>query len=93
MKTIKNPGIWKLGISLIPIPLIYLYIILTKSMPMWTFIVGILSVVVYMVLVTYFCIKQKCYAQLIQNYATLIGWCIVFVIQFYYIDIVFSSKG
>lgn len=75
----------EIGYIFKPIPLVYLYIILTKTFPIWTFIVGGLSVVVYMALVTFFCVKQKCYAQLIQNYAVLIGWSIVYVIQFYYI--------
>lgn len=49
-------------------------------------IVGILSVGIYMGLVTYYCIKQKCYTQLVQNYVVLIGWAIVYIVQHYYLD-------
>lgn len=89
MKTIKNPNIWKLGISLIPIPLLIIYVIAFRPypIPIWIWIVGAISVIVYMGLVTYFCIKQKCYAQLTQNYLVLFVWAIIFLIQFYYLDI------
>lgn len=85
MKKIKNPGIWKLGISLLPIPILCIYIIATRTFPAWILIVGLISTAVYMALVTYYCIKQKCYAQLAQNYLALISWTIIFVIQFKYI--------
>lgn len=86
MKTIQNPNIWKLGISLIPIPILFAYVMVIKDFPVWVFVAGIISTVVYMALVTYYCVKQKCYAQLLQNYLVLIVWAIIFTVQFYYVD-------
>lgn len=91
MKTIKNPSLGKLGIALIPIPIMLIYIIATHSRPLWTIIVMIASTVVYMALVTYFCIRQKCYRQLALGWFILISWVIVFVIQFCYIDKLFDN--
>ena len=51
----------------------------------------IASTVVYMALVTYFCIRQKCYRQLALGWFILISWVIVFVIQFCYIDKLFDN--
>ena len=90
MKQIKDPGQWKLAIALIPIPLVYVYMIITRTTPQWTFFVGIASAVLYMSLLTYYCIKQKCYGQLISNCIVLIGWIIAFYMQFFHLDKMFS---
>lgn len=85
MKTIENPGAKKLSLALIPVPLLCVYVIVTRSLPVWSIALGIASVVVYMALITYFCIKQKCYTQLAANYIVLIVWILTFYFQFQYI--------
>lgn len=82
MKTIRNPSIWKLGWALIPVPIICVVAIIMRALPTWLWITGVVSVAVYMILVTYFCIKQKCYKQLWQNYLILILWIITALLQF-----------
>lgn len=82
IKTIKNPSQWTLAISLIPLAIVLIYVIVSRNIPTWAYIVGIGSIVLYFGLLTYFCIKQKCYAQLARSYAIIIVGIIVFVIQF-----------
>lgn len=82
IKTIQNPGQWTLAISLIPLAIVLIYVIVSRHIPTWTYIVGIGSIVLYLGLLTYFCIKQKCYAQLARSYTIIIVGIIIFIIQF-----------
>lgn len=61
MKTLKNPSGRVLSLALIPIPLLLIYVIITRSAPIWVYVVGIASFALYIILMTIFCIKQKCY--------------------------------
>lgn len=79
MKTIQNPNQWKLSIALIPVPVLLVYVVVTRSFPSWIWIVFALSTALYMGLLTYYCIKQKCYTQLIRNYIALILWVVTFI--------------
>ncbi len=85
IKKIKNPSIWQLAISLIPLPILGIAVIIMRAIPTWFLIVGGLSVVTYMALTTYFCIKQKCYFQLFREYLVLVTWIIIFVLQFIFL--------
>lgn len=40
--------------------------------PLWAIIIGGVSIVSYLVVMTYFCIKQKCYMQLARTYLTVL---------------------
>lgn len=53
-----------------------------RALPTWLWVIGAVSVAVYMILVTYYCVKQKCYRQLGQNYLILIVWIIIALLQF-----------
>lgn len=82
MKAIKNPSERKIGVSLIPIFLVLIYVIITKSFPVWALIVGAGSLVIYMSLLTYYCIKQKCYQQLIRMDILLLLLLAIFIVVF-----------
>lgn len=82
IRTISNPSIWKLGLALIPVPIVCVVAVIMRALPTWLWVIGAVSVAVYMILVTYYCVKQKCYRQLGQNYLILIVWIIIALLQF-----------
>lgn len=83
MKTIENPNGRKLAVLLIPAFLMLVVIPILKSIPVWTIVVSVISVVSYMAALTYYCIRQKCYRQLAVNYIVLFVWALVLIIQFW----------
>lgn len=85
MKTIKNPSSQKIGLILTPIPILCVLVIILRSLPTWILIAGAISLLTYMALMTYFCIKQKCFTQLCILYIIVIVWIATFIIQFNYI--------
>lgn len=42
------------------------------SYPLWAIIIGACSIFSYLGIMTYFCIKQKCYIQLARTYITML---------------------
>lgn len=86
MKTIKNPNVGKLNYILLPIFLVITYTIFTQSFPLWATIVCIVSLITYMGLFAYFCIKQKCYTQLVIGSIIIIVWVVTYLFQFHYLD-------
>lgn len=64
MKRITNPGIGKIAIALIPPVLILFIPSLFERFPILTLSVYIICVAVFALFTGYYCIRQKCYAQL-----------------------------
>lgn len=67
IKTIQNPNAWQLGGILLP-AIISLFVFMQQgSRPLWAEIMFWISACVYIATLCYFCLKQKCYGQLILN--------------------------
>lgn len=85
MKQIENPNNWQLGILLLPVVFVCIMVIVQRTFAPWAKITMLASFVLYLAALTYFCLRQKCYGQLITNYVVVIMWAIIFIIQFYLI--------
>ena len=72
IKTINNPSAEKLAWCLVGIPLIAVVALVFKLSFNWVWIIGGGCVGIYLILMTYFCIKQKCYRQLLICYVIVI---------------------
>lgn len=64
MKTIKNPSAGTISLLLIPIAIIFTIRAFFGYYAQWLLIVGGIFLAIYTTLITYFCVRQKCYAQL-----------------------------
>lgn len=91
MKTIQHPNSKQVSYALIPIYILCAYVIISHSIQTWVYIVGAISFITYFALVTFFCIKQKCYQQLILNYAFGALFALIFYLQFHAIDMFFKD--
>ncbi len=61
-------------IMLLPALVVLIILIILRpnpSYPLWAIIIGAGSIISYLGIMTYFCIKQKCYVQLARTYATI----------------------
>lgn len=85
MKQIEKPSNWLIGILLIPAILVFFYIILIGSSPIWAIATICISVSLYLATLTFFCIRQRCYRQLIVNYIVIVLWVLIYLIQFKFI--------
>lgn len=70
MKKIQHPNLGQLTWSLVPTLIFSMSFILTGSTHWWMIYAAIVFLVIYGILASYFCIKQKCYRQLSFAYAT-----------------------
>lgn len=70
MKKIQHPNIGQLTWALVPTLIFSMLFMLTRSIYWWMIYTAIVFLVIYGILVTYFCLKQKCYKQLGFAYAT-----------------------
>ena len=82
MKTIENPSGRKVGLLLIPAFLMLVAIPILKSIPVWVIVVSVLSFASYLWVLTYYCVRQKCYRQLTVNCTVIVLWVVIFVVQF-----------
>lgn len=82
MKTIENPSGRKVGLLLIPAFLMLVAIPILKSIPVWVIVVSVLSFASYLGVLTYYCVRQKCYRQLTVNCTVIVLWVVIFVVQF-----------
>lgn len=82
MKTIENPSGRKVGLLLIPAFLMLVAIPILKSIPVWVIVVSALSFASYLGVLTYYCVRQKCYRQLAVNCIVIVLWVVIFVVQF-----------
>ncbi len=81
MKTIQKPDAKKISIALIPIYVMIAYVIITRSNPVWVYVVGGTSIICYFALLGFFCIKQKCYQQLWVNLAVAAIFLLTFFVK------------
>ena len=79
MDTIKDPSQEKLSILLVPVALMCFFSIIFRIMQTWMTVVIVASLAIYMALITYYCIKQKCYVQLGSN------WLILFMLGIFFL--------
>ena len=70
MKKIRHPNLGQLAWALIPTLILSMLFMLTDSIHWWMIYAAILFLIIYGILVTSFCIKQKCYKQLGFAYVT-----------------------
>ena len=85
-KKIEHPTVNQLGISLIPAGLLIIYVFISHSFPLWVLIGMIASIVLYLGLMTYFCLKQKCYWQLIWICIQLLPVVVLLIYQYCYLE-------
>lgn len=71
-KTINNPSARKLSWSLIGIPIIAVFFIVFHLAIEWVWIVGGFSALLYLGLMTYYCLRQKCYMHLLYSWKVVI---------------------
>lgn len=64
MRKIQHPNIGQITWSLVPTVIFSLLYILTGLIYSWMLAIAIVCLIIYTVLATYFCVKQKCYRQL-----------------------------
>ena len=82
MKQIKKPSNWLIAILLIPAVFAFCIIVANSFAPVWAIITICLSLASYLAVLTFYCIRQKCYEQLIVNYVVIVFWAIIYLIQF-----------
>ena len=82
MKQIHKPSNWLICIFLIPAVLAFCFILANVATPLWAIVTICVSIVSYLSVLTYYCIRQKCYGQLVANYVVLALWCVIYFIQF-----------
>lgn len=80
MKTIKNPSADKIAIWFIPVPIICTIKAFFGYNAPWLSIVCGIFIAIYTGLMTYFCIKQKCYGQLARIYLIIVVLVIILFI-------------
>lgn len=80
MKTIQNPSGIKLSLILTPLVFVWFYDLFTMKIVPWSIVVGLISIVAFLVPFTYYCVKQKCYAQMIGAYMAIIMFVIFFCV-------------
>lgn len=64
MRKIQRPNIGQLSGLLILTIIFCILFIITNSAYWWMITAAIISLVIFVILVTYFCIRQKCFKQL-----------------------------
>ena len=72
MDTIENPSANTLDWVLLPVIPAAIARFFFKTVPLWLNIVEVAPFVIFMILITYFCIKQKCYRQLYSYWLSFI---------------------
>ncbi len=74
-KHIDKPSQTIRTLLLLPAAIVLILLFVLKPIPaypMWAIIIGGLSILSYLGVMTYFCFKQKCYMQLARTYLTII---------------------
>lgn len=85
MKRISRPSVYKALCGLIPIPVMCVVMLFIR-IDIWVWLtVMTAAIVLYLALMTYFCIKQKCYKQLAINYLVGIVFLCTIYLQFVYV--------
>ena len=85
MKQIKKPSNWLISILLLPAIFAFYIVIVHNTASTWVIIAALASFISYLATLTYFCLRQKCYGQLIVNYIVVAIWIIIYIIQFHLI--------
>lgn len=73
-KSINKPSEKIRTLLLLPALIVLVLLFILKpnpSYPLWAIIIGGGSILSYLGVMTYFCIKQKCYVQLARTYLTI----------------------
>ena len=73
-KSIDRPSEIIRTLLLLPALVVLIILFILKpdpSYPLWAIIIGAASILSYLGVMTYFCIKQKCYVQLARTYITI----------------------
>ena len=75
---IQSPSTWTLSLTLIPIIVVVVIAMVIKTIPTWAMLVSVISLITYLSLLVYFCLKQRCYAQLMINIIVIIFFGFLF---------------
>lgn len=92
MKSIQNPSAGKLCLILVPILIVELIAIIFNiyTFKWWMTAICIASFLGFAIPFTYYCIKQKCYYQLIYTWVLIVIWGITIFYGNYYAMKAFS---
>lgn len=91
MNEIKNPSVNKLSWFLLPLIFVILYHRITRTLPLWSIIIGSISLVVFLVIFTRKAIQQKCYGQMLRIYAILAMFAAFMAYTFLYLPSKFTN--
>lgn len=61
MKKLENPNVKQLSYLLWPMYVLFPITLVLESTPFWLFMAGDVFFVAFLAVLTYYCIKQKCY--------------------------------
>lgn len=78
---IRNPSVEKLSGILIIIPIMAILCLIFKIPLLWLWIIGGILVGLFMIFLTIFCIKQKCYRQLVFYYIAVVMMFLILYLQ------------
>ena len=79
MKTIGRPTSFKIGLLLLPAIFAFIMVLVQHTFATWAEITIFTSFILYLAVLTYFCVRQKCYGQLIINYAIFLTWIVTYI--------------
>lgn len=84
MKKIANPTIRPFRLAVIPYILLMVYCVTVGEYPVWAIVVGVASLLAFVVGVGYNCVRQKCYGQMAAAYGIVLGFTVLFwLLNFY----------
>ncbi|MDE7426719.1 MAG: hypothetical protein K2M79_02840 [Muribaculaceae bacterium] len=91
MNEIKNPSVNKLSWFLLPLFLVILYDLITRTIPLWSIIIGSISLVLFLIIFTGNAVRQRCYAQMFRIYAILAMFAAFMVYSLIYLPSKFPA--
>lgn len=81
MKTLHKPANIVIALSYIPILLIFVYLFVTKIFPNWVLPLAGIFAILTISLTIYYCIKQKCLAQIYICIYPILSWALLLVVR------------
>lgn len=82
MNKIQNPTAKQIGWALLPAIIICVVGVVMKHLEVWMAVIVAVSIISYLGIMTYFCIKQKCYTQLLRVWIAITVTSAILATQF-----------
>lgn len=73
----------KISLLLLPAIFAFIMVLVQHTFAPWAVITIFTSFILYLGVLTYFCIRQKCYGQLIINYVVFAMWTVAYIVTAY----------